>query len=48
MYSGIDLHLNNCGIALIDETDRLCCERRVPRSAAAQIGPRLLLHVEDQ
>jgi hypothetical protein len=29
-YSGIDLHSNNCMIAVIEETDRLCCKRRVP------------------
>jgi transposase len=29
-YSGIDLHSNNCVVAVIDEADRVCCERRVP------------------
>jgi transposase len=29
-YSGIDLHSNNCVVAVIDDTDRVFCERRVP------------------
>jgi transposase len=29
-YSGIDLHSNNCVVAVIDDMDRVCCERRVP------------------
>jgi transposase len=29
-YSGIDLHSNNCVVAVTDEADRVCCERRVP------------------
>jgi transposase len=28
-YSGIDLHSNNCVVAIIDAEDRVCCERRV-------------------
>lgn len=28
-YSGIDLHSNNCVVAVIDENDRVCCEKRV-------------------
>jgi transposase len=31
-YSGIDLHSNNCVVAVIDEVDRVCCERRVPNN----------------
>jgi hypothetical protein len=33
-YSGIDLHSNNCVVAVIDDTDRVCCERRVPNDLA--------------
>jgi transposase len=33
-YSGIDLHSNNCVVAVIDETDRVCCERRVTNDLA--------------
>ena len=29
-YSGIDLHSNNCVVAVIDESDRVCCQQRVP------------------
>jgi len=29
-YSGIDLHSNNCVVAVIDEEDRVCCQKRVP------------------
>lgn len=28
-YSGIDLHSNNCVVAVIDENDKVCCEKRV-------------------
>lgn len=28
-YSGIDLHSNNCVVTVIDENDRVCCEKRV-------------------
>jgi transposase len=28
-YSGIDLHANNCVVAVLDENDRVCCECRV-------------------
>jgi transposase len=31
-YSGIDLHSNNCVVAVIDEVHRVCCERRVPNN----------------
>lgn len=33
-YSGIDLHANNCVVVVIDEEDRVCCERRVPNDLA--------------
>lgn len=33
-YSGIDLHSNNCVVALIDETDRVLCRRRLPNQLA--------------
>ena len=29
-YSGIDLHSNNSVVAVIDESDRVCCQQRVP------------------
>lgn len=29
-YTGIDLHSNNCVVAVIDAEDRVVCERRVP------------------
>lgn len=29
-YSGIDLHSNNCVVAVIDDLDRVCCQQRVP------------------
>ena len=29
-YSGIDLHSNNCVVAVIDDDDRVCCQKRVP------------------
>ena len=29
-YSGIDLHSNNCVITIIDETDKVIVERRLP------------------
>jgi hypothetical protein len=33
-YSGIDLHSNNCVVAVIDDTDRVCCQRRMPNDMA--------------
>jgi transposase len=37
-YSGIDLHSNNCVVAVIDETDRVCCERRMPNDLAQVVS----------
>lgn len=31
-YSGIDLHSNNCVVVVIDENDRVLCEKRVPNN----------------
>lgn len=31
-YSGIDLHSDNCVVAVIDDDDRVCCQKRVPNS----------------
>jgi transposase len=31
-YSGIDLHSNNCVVVVIDEDDRVLCEKRVPNN----------------
>jgi transposase len=45
-YSGIDLHSNNCVVAVIDDTDRVCCERRVPNDLA-QIVALLAPHREE-
>lgn len=33
-YSGIDLHSNNCVVAVIDDDDRVCCQKRVPNDLA--------------
>jgi transposase len=33
-YSGIDLHSNNCVVAVIDDDDRVCCKNRVPNDLA--------------
>ena len=30
MYSGIDLHSNNSVIAIIDDTDRVVAQKRLP------------------
>jgi transposase len=37
-YSGIDLHSNNCVVAVIDEADRVCCQRRVPNDLSQILG----------
>ena len=29
-YSGIDLHSNNCVVAVIDDDERVLCQNRVP------------------
>jgi transposase len=31
-YSGIDLHSNNCVVVVIDDDDRVLCEKRVPNN----------------
>jgi len=33
-YSGIDLHSNNSVVSVIDETDRVIAERRLPNDLA--------------
>lgn len=33
-YSGIDLHSNNCVVAVIDDDDKVCCQKRVPNDLA--------------
>jgi hypothetical protein len=33
-YSGIDLHSTKCVVAVIDEDDRVCCQKRVPNDLA--------------
>jgi len=30
LYGGIDLHSNNCVVALLDEADRVVYEKRLP------------------
>jgi transposase len=37
-YSGIDLHSNNCVVAVSDETDRVLCTRRLANDLAAVLG----------
>lgn len=37
-YSGIDLHSNNCVVAVIDEHDRVCCQKRVPNDLAKVVA----------
>jgi len=37
-YSGIDLHSNNCVVTVIDDDDRVCCEKRVPNDLAKVIA----------
>lgn len=37
-YSGIDLHSNNCVVAVTDQTDRILCRRRVPNEMAAVLA----------
>ena len=33
-YSGIDLHSNNSVVSVIDETDRVVAEKRLPNDLA--------------
>ena len=37
-YTGIDLHSNNCGVVVMDENDKVCCERRVANEASQVIA----------
>lgn len=37
-YSGIDLHSNNCVVVIVDENDKVCCERRVANEASQVIA----------
>jgi transposase len=37
-YSGIDLHSNNCVVAVSDESDRVLCRRRLPNELSAVLG----------
>lgn len=37
-YSGIDLHSNNCVVAVSDETDRILCRRRLPNDLSAVLA----------
>ena len=37
-YSGIDLHSNNCVVAVCDEEDRVCCQKRVPNDLAKVVA----------
>lgn len=37
-YSGIDLHSNNCVVAVSDETDRILCRRRLPNDLATVLA----------
>src|SRR5215213_10403497 len=37
-YSGIDLHSNNCVVAVSDETDRVLCRRRLPNELGAVLA----------
>jgi transposase len=37
-YSGIDLHSNNCVVAVSDETDRILCRRRLPNELAGVLA----------
>ena len=38
-YSGIDLHSNNSVVSVIDETDRVAAEKRLPNELAMILGP---------
>ena len=37
-YSGIDLHSNNSVVSVIDETDRVLAEKRLPNDLAAVLA----------
>lgn len=37
-YSGIDLHSNNSVVVVVDETDRVLCQRRVPNDIGAVLA----------
>jgi transposase len=38
MYSGIDLHSNNCVIAIIDDGDRVVAQKRLPNDVTKIVG----------
>ena len=38
MYGGIDLHSNNSVVAVIDDTDRIVAQKRLPNDAAKIVG----------
>jgi transposase len=38
MYSGIDLHSNNCVVVVIDDADRVVAQKRLPNDIAKIIG----------
>lgn len=38
MYGGIDLHSNNCVIAVIDDADRIVAQKRLPNDIRKIIG----------
>jgi hypothetical protein len=37
-YSGIDLHSNNSVVTVIDETDRIVAEKRLPNDLGRIVG----------
>jgi transposase len=37
-YSGIDLHSNNCLVTVIDDSDKVVAERRLPNDLAKIVG----------
>lgn len=37
-YSGIDLHSNNCVVVVIDDDDRVLCQKRVPNDLATIVA----------
>ena len=36
-YTGIDLHSNNSVISVIDDTDKVVAEKRLPNGLATQV-----------
>ena len=37
-YSGIDLHSNNCVVTVMDDSDRVVVEKRLPNDLAKIVG----------